>query len=96
MDDGGTGSTYVDTIFWKNNRAGGISLGARYELDIADAAGVRGSFIHGDVSDLRGTINRETNTLDPPDPRFDSEFTPQAPQFEKAGYRLAPTPRAPR
>ena len=24
VDDGGTGSTYVDSIFWKNNRAGGI------------------------------------------------------------------------
>ncbi len=58
VDDDGTGSTYVDTIFWKNTLAGGISPGARYELDITDGAGVRGSFIHGDVNDLRGTIDQ--------------------------------------
>ena len=55
VDDNGTGSTYVDSIFWKNTLAGGISPGTRYELDITDGAGVRGSFIHGDVNDLRGT-----------------------------------------
>jgi hypothetical protein len=87
VDDNGTGSTYVETIFWKNTLAGGISRGPRYELDITDAAGVRGSFIHGDVNDLRGTINRELNTLDPPDPRFDAHFSPGAPQYAAVGYR---------
>ena len=87
MDDGGTGSTYVDTIFWKNTLAGGISPASRYELDILDGAGVRGSFIHGAVNDLRGTINRELNAFDPPDPRFDDYFVPQAPQYRAAGYR---------
>jgi Right handed beta helix region len=87
VDDNGTGSTYVDTIFWKNTLAGGISPGRRYELDITDGSGVRGSFIHGDVNDLRGTINREVNTFDPPDPRFDAQFAPQAPQYSKVGYR---------
>jgi hypothetical protein len=89
VDDGGTGSTYVDTIFWKNNLAGGISPGSRYELDITDGAGVRGSFIHGDLNDLRGTINGAVNTLDPPDPRFDAQFVPQAPQYAAVGYRPA-------
>jgi hypothetical protein len=87
VDDEGTGSTYVDTIFWKNTLAGGISPGSRYELDIADGAGVRGSFIHGDVDDLRGTINRELNSFDPPDPGFDARFVPRAPQYSKTGYR---------
>lgn len=87
VDDDGRGSTYVDTIFWQNTLGGGISAGARYELDITDASGVRGSFIHGEVNDLRGTINRELNTLDAPDPRFDHQFSPQAPQYAKAGYR---------
>jgi hypothetical protein len=86
-DDGGAGSTYVDTIFWKNTLAGGISQGARYELDIIDASGVRGSFLHGDVVDLRGTINRAVNTFDPPDPRFDAQFTPRAPEYASVGYR---------
>jgi hypothetical protein len=89
VDDGGTGSTYVDTIFWKNNLAGGISPGSRYELDITDGTGVRGSFIHGDVNDLRGTIDRAVNSLDPPDPRFNAQFVPQAPQYAAVGYRPA-------
>ncbi len=87
VDDNGTGSTYVDTIFWKNTLRGGISAGARYELDLTDGAGVRGSFIHGDVNDLRGTINPELNRIDPPDPRFDALFSPQAAQYAKVGYR---------
>ena len=96
VDDAGTGSTYVDTIFWKNTLAGGISPGKRYELDIEDGAGVRGSFIHGAVNDLRGTIKAELNRFDPPDPRFDAQFVPQAPEYSKVGYRPRLTARAPR
>jgi len=87
VDDGGEGSSYVDSIFWKNTLGGGISPGARYELDIVDASGVKGSFIHGDVNDLRGTIDAKANTFNPPDPRFDASFTPQAPEYAKVGYR---------
>jgi hypothetical protein len=96
VDDDGTGSTYVKTIFWKNTLRGGISPASRYELDIADAAGVRGSFIHGDVNDLRGTINRDVNTIDPPDPRFDAQFSPQASQYAEVGYRPVKPPAAER
>lgn len=95
VDDNGTGSTYVDSIFWKNSLAGGISPGARYEIDITDAAGVKGTFVHGNVNDLRGTIKRDANTFDPPDPRFDAQFVPQAPQYKSVGYRpVKPTPTA--
>jgi hypothetical protein len=87
VDDSGTGSTYVDSIFWKNALPGGISPGQRYELDVDEGAGVRGSFIHGAVNDLRGTIDRKANTFDPPDPRFDARFMPQAPEYAKVGYR---------
>ncbi len=87
VDDNGSGSTYVDTIFWKNNLAGGISPGPRYELDITDGSGVKGTFIHGDVNDLRGTISKDANTFDPPDPRFDAQFVPRAPQYASVGYR---------
>ena len=63
-------------------------------------AGVRGSFIHGDVNDLRGTINRDVNTFDPPDPRFDAQFVPQAPEYAAVGYRpvkrVAPARRSSR
>jgi hypothetical protein len=87
VDDNGTGSTYVESIFWKNTLAGGISAAPRYELDITDGSGVRGTFIHGDVNDLRGTIDKHANTFDPPDPRFDAQFVPQAPQYARVGYR---------
>ena len=92
VDDDGTGSTYVDSIFWKNTLTGGISKESRYELDITDGSGVRGTFIHGDVNDLRQTVDREKNTFDPPDPRFDVTFVPQAPQYAKVGYRPVKRP----
>jgi len=92
VDDDGTGSTYMDSIFWKNTLKGGISPESRYELDVTDGAGVRGSFIHGDINDLRGTINRDVNTMDPPDPRFDAQFVPQAPQYASVGYRPVKPP----
>ena len=91
VDDDGTGSTYVDSIFWKNTLKGGISTGARYEIDIVDGAGVRGSFIHGDVNDLRRTIDPKANTFDPPDPRFDAHFVPQA--SRRVSPRVAATGR---
>jgi hypothetical protein len=96
VDDAGRGSTYVDTIFWKNTLGGGISPGKRYEIDIEDGAGVRGSFIHGAVNDLRGTVKRDANTFDPPDPRFDAQFAPQAPEYGKVGYRPRLAARTPR
>jgi len=92
VDDDGTGSTYVDSIFWKNTLTGGISKESRYELDITDGSGVRGTFIHGEVDDLRQTVDREKNTFDPPDPRFDAAFVPQAPQYAKVGYRPVKRP----
>ncbi len=90
VDDNGTGSTYVKSIFWNNILKGGISAGARYEIDITSGAGVRESFIHGETNDLRGTIDRSVNTFDPPDPRFDAQFVPQAPEYRAVGYRPAP------
>ena len=86
VDDNGTGSTYVKSIFWNNTLKGGISAGARYEIDITRGEGVRESFIHGETNDLRGTIDRAVNTFDPPDPRFDAQFVPQAPEYGAVGY----------
>ncbi len=87
VDDNGTGSTYVKSIFWNNTLKGGISTGARYEIDITSGGGVRESFIHGETNDLRGTIDRAVNTFDGPDPRFDAQFVPQAPEYRAVGYR---------
>jgi hypothetical protein len=95
VDDAGSGSTYVDSIFWQNTAGGGISREGRYEIDIEDGAGVKGCFVHGAVDDLRGTIAHDANTLAAPDPRFDAQFVPRAPQYAKAGYRpMAPAPRS--
>jgi hypothetical protein len=87
VDDNGTGSTYERCIFWQNTLKGGISPGGRYELDVADASGVRGCFIGGEIPDLRGGISREENTFSPPDPRFDADFVPRAPEYRDVGYR---------
>ena len=87
MDDNGTGSSYVDSIFWKNTLAGGISPGKRYELDITDGAGVRGSFIHGDVNDLRGTIERGGEHLRSAGSAFRRAVRAGAAEYAQAGYR---------
>jgi hypothetical protein len=87
VDDAGKGSTYVDSIFWQNTAKGGISAGRRYEIDIEDGAGVKGCFIRGEIDDLRGTVSRDANTLGAPDPQFDAQFVPRAPQYANAGYR---------
>ncbi len=87
VDDGGTGSTYTDCIFWKNNLPGGISHGKRYDIDIVDGGGLKRCFVNGDVNDLRETIERAANSFDAPDPRFDARFVPANPAYAKAGYR---------
>lgn len=101
VDDNGSGSTYVESIFWQNTLPGGISPGRRYEMDVTDATGVRGCFIHGEIADLRGNIDTSANRFAPPDPRFDARYVPQAPEYAAAGYRPAGKPsllkaRAPR
>jgi len=89
VDDNGSGSSYSKSIFWNNTLKGGISTEARYEIDITSGEGVRECFIHGETNDLRGTIDRAANTFDPPDPRFDTQFVPQAPEYRTVGYRPA-------
>jgi len=37
VDDAGSGSSYVDSIFWQNTAKGGISPGRRYEIVHGDA-----------------------------------------------------------
>src|SRR5262245_16341791 len=87
VDDAGSGSTYVDSIFWRNTTPGGISPGRRYEIDIEDGSGVKRCFIHGEIDDLRGTVARDGNTLAAPDPQLDAQFVPRTPAYANAGYR---------
>lgn len=86
-DDKGIGNSYTNSIFWKNTKDGGISPEGRYELDILDGSNVRGCFLGGSISDLRGTIDSSINVLDAPDPDFDDLFVPRAAEYSDAGYR---------
>ena len=87
VDDRAEGSTYRNNIFWKNDLPGGIAKGARYEMDIVDASGVEGNFVNGDLDDVQNSIDAARNTLDAPDPRFDVNFVPMAPEYSEVGYR---------
>ena len=86
-DDKGVGSSYVDTIFWRNTAGDGSRPGEPYELDIANARNVRGCYFGGTLVDLRGTIDPETNNLSAPDPQFDSLWRPLAEEYKNIGYR---------
>jgi hypothetical protein len=86
-DDKGSGSRYIDTIFWRNNRSGGISLGERYELDIVDGSGVQGCYINGAIADLRGSLDVRNNVLAAPDPQFDDLYRPLNEVYVRVGYR---------
>ncbi len=87
VDDRAASSAYRNNIFWKNNLPGGIAKGARYEMDIVNSGGVTGNFINGDVDDLQNSIDTERNTLNAPDPLFDGNFVPTAPEYSGVGYR---------
>jgi len=87
VDDRAEGSAYRNNIFWKNNLPGGIAEGARYEMDIVNSAGVEGNFVNGDLDDVQNSIDTGRNTLDAPDPLFDEDFVPTAPEYSGVGYR---------
>jgi len=86
-DHGGEGSVYRDSIFWRNVADGGTYPGERYELAIGQGTTVSGCFVHGKIEDLRGTVARERNRFDPPDPEFDDRFVPRFPEYRDVGYR---------
>lgn len=92
VDDRAEGSTYQDNIFWNNNLPGGIAKGARYEIDIVNSGGVEGNFINGDLDDVQNSVDQERNTLDAPDPLFDENFVPAAPEYSEVGYRPSKAP----
>ncbi|MDE0224117.1 MAG: right-handed parallel beta-helix repeat-containing protein [Gammaproteobacteria bacterium] len=87
VDDRAERSTYRNNIFWKNNLPGGIAQGARYEMDIVNSDGVTGNFLNGDLEDVQDSIDAARNTLNAPDPLFDVDFVPTAPEYSEVGYR---------
>lgn len=94
VDDKGRGNTYADCLFWKNDAAGGVSPGERYECDIVHTVNVRNCFIGGGLADLRGSIDPDTNTLNIDDPQLNEAYVPQSPGMKDIGYRpLSPDPK---
>jgi hypothetical protein len=87
VDDRGERSSYVNCIFWNNRRPGGTNPRPRFELDITDAGGVTGCFIHGEVNDLQANVSTSASRFDPPDPDFDADYRPRNPLYQSAGYR---------
>lgn len=86
-DDQGE-SSYADCIFWMNTASTGELPGSSYELDITKSASVVNCWFHGEIDDLRGTIDPAKNTFRAPDPQFDTNFEPLNPDFRNAGYRV--------
>lgn len=87
VDDSSEGNVYENCIFWRNDAEGGWPPGKRYELDVADASGVRGCFIHGTIDSLQDNLDRAANSVPCDDPQFDEQYRPRAVGFENAGYR---------
>jgi Right handed beta helix region len=88
VDDRGIGSSYRDTIFWRNDRDGGVGPTMRYELIVGSPEGVAGCFIGGgEATDPLRNVNRSTNRFDVPNPDFDVQFRPRHRAFDGVGYR---------
>ncbi len=87
VDDHGSASRYVDSIFWHNTAEGGTSPLGRYEMDLFEGSGVTGCFVSGATADLRGSIDADVNRLDAPDPEFDDAYRPLALSYSGVGYR---------
>jgi hypothetical protein len=89
VDDMGGASSYINNIFYDNKIEGAGNRGlGRYELAMETGAKeILGNFINGAILDGQKVISREKNTLDAPDPKFDKDFAPQAPEYKNVGYR---------
>jgi len=87
VDDMGGGSSYLNCIFLENNLDTGLNGSARYELAVNAGAKVSGCFINGMVHDVSYAISAQDNVLDPPSPKFNKGFVPEAPEYKSAGYR---------
>jgi hypothetical protein len=87
VDDMGSASRYVDSIFVDNTLEGGLKGLPRYELAVNGGAEVTGCLLNGTVHDVRKVVSPASNQIAAPPPRFNSDFVPEAPEYRKAGYR---------
>jgi hypothetical protein len=90
IEDLGRQSIYQNCIFWRNDLGQAFYGGTRYDLDVEDSARVSGCIFSGQVLDRRGIVSRTGNLFDAPDPKFDAQFNPTAPEYKAAGFRAPP------
>jgi hypothetical protein len=87
VDDMGGDSVYVANLFHANRAEGGLPGLARYELAINAGGRVENCAILGPAHDAKKVIDPAKNRLQGPDPRFDADWVPQAPEYAGIGYR---------
>ena len=95
VDDMGGDSVYVANLFHANRAEGGLSGFPRYELAINAGGRVENCVILGPVHDAKQVIDRAKNRLQGPDPRFDPDWVPQAPEYAGIGYRPMKASKSP-
>jgi hypothetical protein len=95
VDDLGTESVYRDCIFWDNRWNAGARGGPRFDLDLQTGNRVTGCLVSGAMPNPYNGVNQRDNVMNPPPPRFDAAFVPQAPEYSRAGYRPVAPPRKP-
>ena len=87
VDDMGGDSVYVANLFHANRSEGGLPGHPRYELAINAGARVENCAILGRVFDAKKVIDPRQNRLEGPDPRFNTDYVPQAAEYSGIGYR---------
>lgn len=87
VDDLGGESLFVNNLFHANREDIGLPGHPRYELAVNAGGQVRNCALLGTVFDERKVVEGQGNRLAGPDPRFDAEFIPHAPEYEGLGYR---------
>lgn len=87
VDDHGTGSTYRDTIFWRNERTGGACVPDQYEFRARTPGEVTGCLIGGAPLPSSASMSVADNTLGILDPAFDSAYQPHHRRCKGAGWR---------
>ena len=83
----GGDSVYVANLFHANRSEGGLPGHPRYELAINAGARVENCAILGPVFDAKKAIDPRQNRLEGPDPRFNTDYVPQATEYSGIGYR---------
>lgn len=87
VDDMAGQSEFYDSIFYKNDRDGGMVPAERFELDLAKGGKVERCFINGEILDPVGAVDSFKNKMNCPDPMFNDQYEPTNPEFRQAGYR---------